>query len=69
MAPFSGQAVKKSVYVLYQRKQPFYFSKHWTMNVTRKRLTATIKCNVVCELLSGKKTQAEIASKYRVYPT
>jgi len=57
MVPFSGQAVKKSVYVLYQRKQPFYFSKHWT-----------ITFNVVYELLSGKKTQAEIASEYGVRP-
>jgi len=25
MVPFSGQAVKKSVYILYQRKQSFIF--------------------------------------------
>jgi len=39
------------------------------MTVTRKRFTSKIKCNVVCELLSGKKTQAEIASEYGVHPT
>jgi Trp operon repressor len=69
MVPFSGQAVKKSVYVLYQRKQPFYFLFYWTMTVTRKRFTSKIKFKVVCELLSGKKTQAEIASEYGVHPT